>query len=85
MSLIELGVSILKKVCHPDVLTVFRLAFAASDRAPEIAEHSIATAVRLTKKPLAELVGKAQGRKLVRPGDPEALATRYLAVLWEIL
>jgi len=32
--LVELGVSILKTVCHPDVLTVFRLAVAESDRAP---------------------------------------------------
>jgi len=35
--LVELGVSILKTVCHPEVLTVFRLAIAESDRAPEIA------------------------------------------------
>src|SRR5580704_8362933 len=35
--LVELGRSILKTVCHPDVLTVFRLAIAESDRAPEIA------------------------------------------------
>jgi AcrR family transcriptional regulator len=35
--LVELGVSILKTVCHPQVLTVFRLAIAESDRAPEIA------------------------------------------------
>ena len=32
--LVELGVSILKTVCHPEVLTVFRLAIAESDRAP---------------------------------------------------
>ena len=35
--LVELGVSILKTVCHPEVLTVFRLAIAESDRASEIA------------------------------------------------
>jgi AcrR family transcriptional regulator len=35
--LIEFGVSILKTVCHPEVLAVFRLAIAESDSAPEIA------------------------------------------------
>ena len=35
--LIEFGLSILKTVAHPEVLTVFRLAIAESDRAPEIA------------------------------------------------
>src|SRR5258708_29563218 len=34
--LVEFGVSLLKTVCHPEVLTVFRLAIAESDRAPEI-------------------------------------------------
>jgi AcrR family transcriptional regulator len=33
---VEFGVSLLKTVCHPEVLTVFRLAIAESDRAPEI-------------------------------------------------
>jgi hypothetical protein len=34
------------------------------------------------QKALADLVGKAQARELVRAGDPGALAARYLAVLW---
>jgi AcrR family transcriptional regulator len=48
--LVEFGVSILRTVCHPEVLTVFRLAIAESDRAPRSLKPSIATAVRLTKK-----------------------------------
>ena len=35
--LVEVGVSILNTVCQHEVLTVFRLAVAESDRAPEIA------------------------------------------------
>src|ERR1700745_3564936 len=34
--LIEFGVSALTTMCHPDALTVFRLAIAESDRAPEV-------------------------------------------------
>jgi len=36
-TLVEIGVSILKGVCQPEVLTVYRLTIAESDRAPEIA------------------------------------------------
>src|SRR5260221_14198061 len=35
--LVEFGISILKTMCHRDALTVFRLAIAQSDRAPEVA------------------------------------------------
>src|SRR5260370_13884870 len=38
-SLVELGVSILKTVCQPEVLTIFRLAIAESDRAPKNRQH----------------------------------------------
>jgi AcrR family transcriptional regulator len=36
-TLVQLGTSILRVVCHHDVLTVHRLAIAESDRTPEIA------------------------------------------------
>ena len=35
-TLVGIGVSILKGVCQPEVLTVYRLTIAESDRAPEI-------------------------------------------------
>ena len=49
-SLVEIGISILNTVCHPDALTVFRLAIAESDRAPEVARTLDREGVRLTKK-----------------------------------
>jgi len=48
--LVELGVSILKTVCHPEVLTVFRPRLQNPIASPRSLEHSIAAAVRLTKK-----------------------------------
>ena len=79
--LVELGVSILKTVCQPEVLTVFRVAIAESDRAPEIARTLDSRGREANQKALAELVGKAQARGLVRTGDPGALAACYLTVL----
>jgi len=80
--LVELGVSILKTVCHPEVLTVFRLAIAESDRAPEIARTLDSSGREANQKALTELLRKAQARGLVLAGDPAVLAVRYLDVLW---
>jgi hypothetical protein len=76
------GVSILKTVCHPEVLTVFRLAIAESDRAPEIARTLDSNGREANQTALTELVRKAQARGLVLAGDPAVLAARYIAVLW---
>jgi AcrR family transcriptional regulator len=80
--LIEFGVSILKTVCHPEALTVFRLAIAESDRAPEIALTLHRSGREANLKTLAALLAQAQERRLVAAGDPAALAARYFAALW---
>ena len=80
--LVEFGVSVLKTVCQPEVLTVFRLAIAESDRAPEIAKTLHNSGREVNHKTLAALLTKAQERRLVATGDPAALAARYFAVLW---
>ena len=79
--LVELGVSILKTVCHPEVLTVFRLAIAESDRAPEIARALDNSGRGANLKALTELIEKAQALGLVVAGDPDVLAARYFAAL----
>ena len=61
------AVSILKTVCQPEVLTVFRLAIAESDRAPEIARTLHSSGRQANQKALTELVRKAQALR-VGPG-----------------
>jgi AcrR family transcriptional regulator len=80
--LVEFGISILKTVCHPDVLTTFRLAIAESDRAPEIAQTLDNSGHVINKKALIDLFRKAQARGLIRSADPGVLAGRFIAVLW---
>jgi AcrR family transcriptional regulator len=80
--LFDFGVSILKTVCHPEVLTVFRLAIAESDRAPEIALMLHQCGREANHKALVALLTKAQERRLVANDDPAALAARYFALLW---
>jgi len=79
--LVEFGVSLLKTVCHPEVLTVFRLAIAESDRAPEIGRALDSSGREANQKALIELIRKAQAQRLVAAGNPDILAGRYFAVL----
>ena len=80
--LVEFGVAILSTVCQPEVLTVFRLAIAESDRAPEIARTLHRNGRQANQKALTELVRKAQSLGLVPAGDPGALAAGYISELW---
>jgi AcrR family transcriptional regulator len=80
--LIEFGVSILKTVCHPDALTVFRLAIAESDRAPEIARTLDSIGREANQKALVELIKNAQSVGLIAAIDPAILTGRYIAELW---
>jgi AcrR family transcriptional regulator len=80
--LVEVGISIMKTVCQPEVLTVFRLAISESDRAPEIGRTLDSLGREGNQKALTDLIRKAQARGLLLAGDPSVLAGRYIAVLW---
>ena len=79
--LVEFGVSGLKTMCHPDALTVFRLAIAESDRAPEVARTLDSSAREANLKALTELIKKAQSAGLIAAGDPAVLVARFFSVL----
>lgn len=80
--LVEVGASILKTACQPEVLTVFRLAILESDLAPEIGRTLDSVGREGNQKALTELIRKAQARGLILAADPTALAARYLSLLW---
>ena len=79
--LVEFGESALKTMCHPDALTVFRLAIAESDRAPEVARTLDSSAREANIKALAELIRKAQSQGLIAAGDPAVLVARFFSSL----
>jgi AcrR family transcriptional regulator len=81
--LIEFGTSVLRVVCHPDVLVVHRLAIAESDRAPEIARTLERNGREANHAALADWLAKAQAQGLLLGrGDPAAMAAHFLAILW---
>ena len=80
--LVEFGTSILRVVCHPDVLTVHRLAIAESGHAPEIARTLDSNGREANHAILADWLATAQARGLIGAGDPAAMAAHFIATLW---
>jgi AcrR family transcriptional regulator len=81
-TLVELGTSVLRVACHPDVLAVHRLAIAESERAPAIARTLDSNGREANHVALAAWLAKAQAQGLISAGDPVAMAASFLAVLW---
>jgi AcrR family transcriptional regulator len=81
-TLVELGNSILRVACHPDVLAVHRLAIAESDRAPAIARTLDSSGRAANHAALGAWLARAQAQGLIGGGDPAAMAAHFLAVLW---
>jgi AcrR family transcriptional regulator len=84
-TLVELGKSILRGVSHPDVLAVYRLAIAETDRTPEIARTLDRSGREANHAALAGWIEKAQTQGLIGAGDPAAIAAHFLATLWGTL
>jgi AcrR family transcriptional regulator len=81
-ALAEIGTSILRTVCHPEVLMVYRLAIAESDRAPELARLLDGNGREANHRALAQFLEKARKQGLIESGDPAELVERYGRVLW---
>lgn len=81
-TLVELGSAILRGVCHADVLAVYRLAIAESDRAPQVARALDANGREANHRALGDWIAKVQAQGLIGPGEPADLAARFIALLW---
>ena len=81
-TLVELGKSVLRVACHPDVQAVHRLAIAESDRTPAIARTLDSSGREANHAALGAWLATAQAQGLIGAGDPAVMATNFLAVLW---
>jgi hypothetical protein len=76
------GAGILREVCRPEVLAIYRLAIAEANHAPEIARALDAAGRQANHQALGEWLTRAQERRLVVAGDPAAMVERFVAMLW---
>jgi AcrR family transcriptional regulator len=76
------GTAILRGVSDPAVRAVYWLAIAESRQAPEVARLLDSAGRGASRAALARTLGQAQKEKLIRDGDPAAMAVDFFALLW---
>ena len=80
-TLATFGAAVLRVICHPAALAVYRLAIAEADRSPEVARTLDAAGREANHRELAQLLAFAQTHDLLGGGDPGAMAEQFLALL----
>jgi AcrR family transcriptional regulator len=83
-TLTAFGRVLLTETFQPAVVAMFRLAIAEAERSPEVA-RAIDDGRKAARRTVSELVAHAQYLGFLRPGDPSAMANRFLALLREDL
>jgi AcrR family transcriptional regulator len=76
------GIAILKGVCDPKVLAVYRLAIGESDRSPEVARLLDQAGREANRAALIEFLAVAQANRLFGAVEPETMAARFFALMW---
>jgi AcrR family transcriptional regulator len=80
--LVRFGAALLREVSRPEVLALYRLAIAESDRSPDLARTLDAAGRGAMHATLVDLLARAQGAGLVGADDPDDMAGRFVALLW---
>jgi AcrR family transcriptional regulator len=75
------GVTVVREVCQPAVMAVYRLAIAEAQRSPDVAD--ILSAMRSTsREALAGVLAQAQTAGILEAGDPPEMTEQFFALLW---
>lgn len=77
----QFGASLLREGSKPEVTALFRLAIAEVERAPGLAQRLNADGRLPTRAALAAFLEGAVSRGLLA-GSPQAMAVRFLTLLW---
>jgi AcrR family transcriptional regulator len=81
-TLVAFGSVLMREVCAPNVLALYRLAIAEADRSPEVVRALDEAGRGANHAALTELMAKAQASGLVGAGEPAIMAARFFAPLW---
>jgi AcrR family transcriptional regulator len=76
------GITVVREVCDPKVLAVYRLAIAESDRSPEIARVLDRHGREANRAALVELLTDAQANGLFGAVEPAVMAAHFFALVW---
>jgi len=80
--LVRFGAILLREICHPAVIGVFRLAIAEAGRSPEVARTLDALGREASRAALRNVLTQAQSAGLLQAVDPAPMVGQFLALLW---
>jgi AcrR family transcriptional regulator len=81
-TLTAFGSAVLRGVCDPDVLAVYRLAISEAESSPAIARTLDNAGRQTNRAAVIGLLEQAQTHHVLRPGDAARMAETYFAALW---
>jgi AcrR family transcriptional regulator len=79
--LTRFGATVVREVCQPEVIAMFRLAISEAGRSPDVAEILNANRT-VNRNALTELLADAQAARILGHGDPQQMMEQFFALLW---
>jgi AcrR family transcriptional regulator len=76
------GAAVLREVCTPTVICVYRLALAEAGHSQEVARTLDANGRGANRAALTRLLTQAQKSHLIGKGDPATMAGHFTGLLW---
>jgi AcrR family transcriptional regulator len=80
-TLTHFGSTVVREVCAPAVMAIYRLAISEAERSPDVAQTLNASRL-VNRNALAELVARAQTAGVLGPGDPQDMMEQFFGLLW---
>jgi AcrR family transcriptional regulator len=80
-ALTSFGTQLLREITDPAVITVFRLAIAEAQHAPEVARALNEKGVAAGRAALREIMARARENRLLT-GDPAEMSKQFAGLLW---
>src|SRR5215813_6018947 len=80
-TLTTFGATVVREVCQPAVVAMFRLAISEAERSPAVAKVLHASRVG-NRNALADLLARAQAAGILRPGRSQQMMEDFFALLW---
>lgn len=81
-TLVRFGATLMREVCHPAVMALYRLAIVEVERSPEVSRALDDGGRKASRAALTECLAGAQTKGLIAGAEPEIMAGQFLALLW---
>jgi AcrR family transcriptional regulator len=80
-TLTRFGTTVIREVCEPAVMAMYRLAIAEAERSPDVAE-TLNLSRFVNRNALGDLLVRAQQAGLLGRGEPRQMTEHFFALLW---